>query len=152
MRTAVVVTAMILLGGCGAHTDSAATVSRPRGTVTSSTFALLDGADAVDVRIADLGADLYRVTTPDGARVRPQVTIDGGIVHLHLTHHDGAGPADVTVLLSSDVRWRLDVEAGTGSLRADLRDGATDGVDVVGGSGSVTLALPDPHTARCPSG
>jgi hypothetical protein len=125
--------------------DTAATISQARRGVTASTFSILDGADAVVVRTADLGGDLYRISTPDDARVRPQVTVDGGIVHLHLGPRDGSGPADVQVLLSRDVRWRLDVEAGTGSLTADLRQGPVDGVDVVGGSGAVELALPRPH-------
>lgn len=144
----VVVGAGLLLAGCGAAAsaqDLPATVSAPRAAVTDATFAVVDGADAVGVRTTDLGGDLYRVTTADGARVRPVVTEEGGLLHLHLTHRDGPGPAAVEVALSSAVRWRLEIDGGTGSLTADLRSGRVSGVDVVGGSGRVELALPAPH-------
>jgi hypothetical protein len=140
--------AALVLAACSVQTgasDTAATISQARRDVRASTFSLVDGADAVVVRTADLGPDLYRISTPEDARVRPQVSVDGGIVHLHLAQRDGRGRADVQVLLNRDVRWRLDVQGGTGSLTADLREGEVVGVDVVGGSGAVALSLPSPR-------
>lgn len=148
MRLVIAALATLLaLAGCSGDGpgDTATSVTGPRDGVTASTFSLVDGADAVVVRTADVGDDLYRISTPQDSRVRPQVTVDGGVVHLHLTHRDGPGPADVDVLLSRAVRWRVEARAGTGSFTADLRGGAVAGVDVLAGSGRVDLALPPPH-------
>ena len=53
----------------GVPSATVTTAGGPRGALDEATFTVDDGADAVDVTVADLGPDLYRVSTATGARV-----------------------------------------------------------------------------------
>ncbi|GAB1691567.1 hypothetical protein [Krasilnikovia sp. M28-CT-15] len=111
---------------------------------TTAGLDLVDAATAIRLRTADLGDDLYRVSTPPGAGALPRVTDDGGRVRLALDRTAGGGPAEVDVALSARVRWDLRVAGGTSLSVLDLRDGRLGTVDLAGGASQVDLTLPRP--------
>src|ERR1700712_1745280 len=110
-------TSVLLLTGCDGWLGGAALVGvgnhdgdrhRVRGGGDVSSFALVNGADVVRVRLGDLGDDRYDVSTPDGAKAVPAVDVDGHEVIAGLHAVDGGtGPAVVTVVLSSKVHWSV---------------------------------------------
>ncbi|MFC8848264.1 MULTISPECIES: hypothetical protein [unclassified Micromonospora] len=135
-------------GGGPAAGDPAAgggvphTVTAPLGGRARAAFELVTGTTAVELRIADLGADLYRISTPaDGDSVpRPVRTAEG--VALHLAPTGRAGPGAVQIRLSSRVAWRLVMGGGASTQLLDLRAGRLLGVDLAGGTDRTELRLP----------
>jgi hypothetical protein len=145
------VASVFLLTGCdgwlggvalvraGDH-DSDAHRIRGGGDVTS--FALVNGADVVRVRIGDLGGDRYEVSTPDGAKAAPAVDVDGHEVVAGLHATDGTGPALVTVVLSSKVHWSVRLAGGANDESVDLTGGPGGDVDFSAGTSRASVALP----------
>ncbi|GAB1640913.1 hypothetical protein [Krasilnikovia sp. MM14-A1259] len=131
-------------GGGTSPADAPRAVTAPLDGRTRAGLDLLDGATAIRLRTADLGADLYRVSTPPGAGVVPRITTDGGRVRLGLDRAPGAGPAEVDVALSARVRWDLRVSGGASLSTLDLREGRLGTVDLAGGASLVDLTLPRP--------
>ncbi|MFB9238792.1 hypothetical protein ACFFWC_25230 [Plantactinospora siamensis] len=109
-----------------------------------ATFDLADGADRIRVRADDIGADLYRLSTPDGSRVRPAATVDGGTVRARLVGTGLTGPANVDVVLNSGARWTVRLGGGAIEEVVDLSGGRAAGVDLVGGATRIEVALPRP--------
>ncbi|MBU8855828.1 MULTISPECIES: hypothetical protein [unclassified Micromonospora] len=118
------------------------TVAADRGDLRSAVFVLVDGADAVRVRTADLGDDLYRVSTPTGAKVRPAVSVSDGTVTAGLAAAGGAGPALVEVALHDDVRWRVRLGGGAQEEVLDLRGGRIEEVELTAGTSRAEVTLP----------
>jgi hypothetical protein len=110
------------------------------------------GTAILDVRAGRLGGTLLRVSTPDGAPVRP-VLSGSGLIVLSL---DGAAPGGpgspgprssgyaVTVVLNSAVTWSLDLAGGTQLTKVDLRGGKVAGIAVMAGSDTLDMSLPRP--------
>src|SRR5690349_166778 len=95
--------AAILIGSLS-RPSSARDVSGPVDGVRNASFELLDGATSVRVRAGSLGDDLYRVSVPSDAGIRPRVDRDGGDVRLRLTPYgDGGGSGVVDVVVNSSV-------------------------------------------------
>jgi hypothetical protein len=136
--------ACLLAAGCGGHHPGATTVSGGKDGATAARLEVESGATSITVRATDLGDDLYRVSTPDGAGVKPSVVRDGGRVQVFLSSN-GSGPAAVTVLIADDVVWRLRFDGGATDLAVDLRHGRPRAVDLVAGDAHVSLRLPPPH-------
>ncbi len=116
-------------------------------TGDAGTVDLVSGATTVTVRIADLGADRVRVTTPDDAGVAPALAVDGDIVTVHLVQTGVSGPAAVTVLLDPRVRWQVRMSGGAVRQRLDLRGARLTGVDLAAGATRIELTLPVPDRA-----
>jgi hypothetical protein len=142
---------VLLLAGCDGWLGGAALVAadrhggdahRVRGGGDVSSFALVNGADVVRVRLGDLGSDRYEVSTPDGAKVAPAVDVDGHEVVAGLHATGGAGPALVTVVLSSKVHWSVRLAGGAGDESVDLTGGPGGDVDFSAGTSRATVALP----------
>ncbi len=135
----------LLLAGCGGgrHDDSV-TVHGGKDGATAGRLDVQSGATSITVRAADLGDDLYRVSTPDGAGVKPSVVRHGGRVQVFLSSQ-GSGPAAVTVLVSDDVPWNLRFDGGATDLVVDLHRGRVRGIDLVAGDAHAGLRLPAPH-------
>ncbi|MDG4819253.1 MULTISPECIES: hypothetical protein [unclassified Micromonospora] len=129
-------------GGPAAGGGLPHTVTAPLGGRSRAAFELVTGTTAVDLRLADLGADLYRISTPvDGDSVpRPVRTAEG--VALHLTPTGRAGPGAVQIRLTSRVAWRLVMGGGASTQLLDLRAGRLTGVDLAGGTDRTELRLP----------
>jgi hypothetical protein len=107
-----------------------------------ATFELINGSDVVRVRSADLGDDLYRVSTPDDAKVMPSVHVDGGTVLAGLTGTGLGGPAIVEVVLSSAVRWRIRLGGGASEEIVDLTGGQIGEVEFSAGTNRAEVSLP----------
>jgi len=116
-----------------AHTATAALDGR-----TEAGFDLVEGADAVVLRTADLGGDLYRVVTRSAT---PRVNDSGGRVQLFL--ENGAATA-VEVMLSSTVRWDLRVGGGVSLSTIDLSGARLAAVELAGSATQINLLLPRP--------
>lgn len=112
------------------------------GALQEATFVMLQGADVVRVRTADLGGGLYRVSTPDDSKVAPAVQVDNGTVLAALVGTGSAGPAVVTAELSSAVRWRVRLEGGAGEQDVDLSGGRVDTVELTTGTNRAEVTLP----------
>jgi hypothetical protein len=144
-------TSVLLLTGCEGWLGGAALVAvgghdgnghRVRGGGDVSSFALVNGADVVRVRLGDLGDDRYEVSTPDGAKAAPAVDVDGHEVVAGLHATDGGGPALVTVVLSSKVHWSVRLAGGAGDESVDLTGGPGGDVEFSAGTSRASVALP----------
>ena len=107
---------------------------------TSAGFDLVDGAERVTLRAADLGDTLYRITTPDAGAVVPRTDEQDGRVRLRL---DGDAES-VDITLNAAVRWDLRIAGGAQLSTIDLSAGRVGGVDLTGGASRIALTLPRP--------
>jgi hypothetical protein len=121
------------------------TVTDSRGGLDAASFALDSGVTTVQLRVADLGGDLYRVRTPDDAEIAPWVQRDDADLRLFTQGTGLPGPASVDVTLHSAVRWHLRLGGGAEDERIDLRGGDVSAVEFVAGAGRVSLNLPAPR-------
>jgi hypothetical protein len=118
------------------------------GPLDGRTGAYLDlrsPAATVTVRAGVLPGLLYRITTPAGAGLAPQVTGPAGVVRLGLRRTGDDGPDTVEIVLNRQVRWHIRLGAGAGEQHLDLGGGRISGVDLGAGAGLVRLRLPMPH-------
>ena len=116
-----------------------------RGGIGAATFELVNGCDIVRVSVADLGGDLFRISTPDDAKVAPTVTVDGSSVVAGVRGTGLAGPALVTVLLADGVRWDVRLAGGATGESVDLSGGPGGNVDFSAGTSRAEVALPAAH-------
>lgn len=126
-------------------TTTAPAAHRVRGgdvAGSAATFELVNGSDVVRVRVGDLGGDLFEVSTPDGAKVAPAVSVDRNDVVAGLRDTGETGPALVTVVLSSSVRWQVRLAGGAADEAVDLTGGPGGDVDLSSGTSRATVALP----------
>lgn len=122
-------------------------VAVARGDRDAAQLDVVSGATSVRIRIADLGPELVRASTPDDSQVAPSVDLAGSTVRVTLASTGLAGPADLTVLLDRQVRWRVRLSGGASSEVVDLRGGRVDGVDFAAGANRIELSLPAPRGA-----
>lgn len=128
----------------------------PAGGLTRAELKVTSGTAILDVSVGKLGGTLLRVSTPDGAPVRP-VLSDPGLIVLSLAGAapGGQGPAGpggrrqdsgyaVKVVLNSAVTWSLDLAGGTQLTTVDLRGGKVAGIAVMAGSDTLDMKLPRP--------
>jgi hypothetical protein len=168
VRVGALVAALVLLGGCSgvgdgrdrdpanrpgyARGDSAEsglsrgpTAHSVRGSRAgirrSAIFKLVNGASIVRVSVADLGGDLFRMSTPDDANVAPAVDVDGATVVAGLRGTGLAGPAIVAVVLSDDLRWDVRLAGGATDEAVDLTGGAGGNVDFTAGTSRAEVSL-----------
>ena len=119
------------------------TAVAPLGDTTAATLDIAGGVTSVTVRTADLGHDLYRISTPGDSRQVPSVsTSDGTEVAVRTA---GDGPGRLEVLLSSGVTWRVRVSGGANEARLDLRGAPVAGVALASGISTAELWLPEPR-------
>jgi hypothetical protein len=150
LAIAAVVAAVAGAGGTAlALTTSAPShaVAVSRGDLTQAALKVTTGTPFLDVSMARLGGTLLRVSTPDGAPVRPVLSGSQLIV---LSLADATGPSAqgsgyvVKVMLNSAVTWSLDLAGGTQRTQVDLRGGKVAGVAVMAGSAVLDVSLPRP--------
>ncbi len=144
----------LLTGGCGhrpAVYDESAYAFSPdhvaEGALhgrTRAVFTVADAASRIQMRMGDLPGLLYRVSTPGGSGLAPQVSGPSGRPRLMLRPTGDGGPDVVTVVLNRTVRWTLATPKGGGEQLFDLRSGRLTGA-VLGAAGRVDLMLPPPH-------
>jgi hypothetical protein len=147
----VVAVAAVAVGGTAlALTTSASShvVSMPTAGRTSATLKITSGTPVLEVSVGKLGGTLLRVSTPDGAPVRP-VLSGSRLIVLSLTGaaQGSSGQSSgyaVKVVLNSAVTWSLDLAGGTQRTVADLRGGKVGGIAVTAGSDIMDVSLPKP--------
>jgi hypothetical protein len=108
-------------------------------------FELLSGAASVTVRAEDLGADLYRASTPLDSGLLPRPVDHDGRVELQLVPSGPNGPSVVDIRLNSRVRWTLRMDGGATQQTLDLSAGSVASVDIVAGVTRIDLSLPRPQ-------
>jgi len=144
-------TALALGGPSSPHV-----ATMPAGGLTRAELKVTSGTAILDVSVGKLGGTLLRVSTPDGAPVRP-VLSDPGLIVLSLA---GAGPGGpgaagpaarrqdsgyaVKVVLNAAVTWSLDLAGGTQLTTVDMRGGKVAGIAVMAGSDTLDMKLPRP--------
>jgi len=140
-------TALALGGPSSPHV-----AAMPAGGLTRAELKVTSGTAILDISTGRLGGTLLRVSTPDGAPVRP-VLSDSGLIVLSLagTAAGGQGPGGrqdsgyaVKVVLNAAVTWSLDLAGGTQLTKVDLRGGKVAGIAVMAGSDTLDLSLPRP--------
>ncbi|MFL6142312.1 MAG: hypothetical protein ACJ72N_10670 [Labedaea sp.] len=140
----------LLLAGCDGGGGTVAqplggrVVTHAVGDADQARLEVVSGATVVRVRAADLGGQLFRAWTPDGSRVLPSATVDGGVVRLSL--HDGAGPGDaeLQVELNSKVAWEVRLDGGASEESLDLSTGHLSALEFGAGSARIDAILPRP--------
>ncbi|MFI7079148.1 hypothetical protein ACIBO1_17805 [Micromonospora sp. NPDC049903] len=106
-----------------------------------ASFELVDGVSRFDLRVTDLGEELYRIITPAESVTRLRPELAGDRVRLRLTQ-DGTGPGEVEVLLNARVRWQVSLNGGSTERRLDLAAARLSGLELAGGATRTTLRLP----------
>src|SRR5262245_10989253 len=124
---------------------TARSLSGPLGDRREAMFEVASGAESVAVRSVDLGTELYRVTTPEGGSLRPEISDVGSVVRLTLVHSGAPGVGSVEILLHSAVRWQVRLAGGGTEEVVDFTSGRLSGGEVAGGAGTVRVALPRPE-------
>jgi hypothetical protein len=122
-------------------------VTVPRDGRGEAELDVVSGAASVTVRAADLGADLVRASTPPDAQLVPSLAVDGTAVRVRLMSSGRAGPAEVTVLLDRQVRWRVRLSGGATEEVLDLRGARLAAVDLAAGAARIEVRLPAPRGA-----
>jgi hypothetical protein len=143
---------LILLGGAaagmmfysGSDGDKAGgkTISAPLDGRKAASFELVAATTKVNVKTQDLGDRLYKITSADDTL--PIAVVSDDRVQLHLTADDTNADGQVEVLLSTKVRWALRFVGGADQQVVDLTTGKVSGLQVLGGSRRLQLALPKP--------
>ncbi|WP_433120770.1 hypothetical protein [Micromonospora sp. CA-246542] len=118
------------------------TMTAPLAGRQKATFVLVDGLTSFDLRVTDLGDDLYRISSPSGTGVAARPVLDGETVRLGVVAAGASDGRAVRVLLSERVAWRLRLEGGVSDQALDLTRARLRGVDLVGGSARTDLILP----------
>ncbi|MEU1242920.1 hypothetical protein ABZ388_21420 [Micromonospora parva] len=134
-------------GGGGAAAEQLLTA--PVAGWRKGTFVLADGLTSFELRVTELGEDLYRISVPAGAGVAGRPTVRGETARLDLVESGTRGPRAVRVLLNERVAWRLHLVGGVSSQVLDLSRARLLGVDLAGGSSRTEILLP-PITAAGP--
>jgi hypothetical protein len=115
---------------------------RGEAIAEAATFVLVNGSDAVRVRVGELGDDLFEVATPKDAKAAPSVAVDGTTVIAGLRDTGRTGPAVVSVVLDDDVRWLVRLGGGAADESVDLTGGPGGDVELTGGTSRAEVALP----------
>ncbi|MGC4760180.1 hypothetical protein [Micromonospora trifolii] len=134
-------------GGSGTAAEQLLTA--PLAGRQKGTFVLADGLSSFELRVAELGDDLYRISTPAGSAVAGRPAVQGETVRLDLVESGMRGPRAVRVLLNERVAWRLHLVGGVSSQVLDLTRARLLGVELAGGSSRTEILLP-PITAVGP--
>ncbi|MFF5055953.1 hypothetical protein ACFY1S_22505 [Micromonospora sp. NPDC000663] len=125
--------------GSGAARAAEQTMTAPLAGRQRATFVLVDGVSSFDLRVAELGDDLYRISG-EGVAARPEMR--GETVRLGLAGTGASGVKAVRVLLNERVAWRLKLTGGVSGQVVDLTRARLLGVELAGGSSRTEVLLP----------
>jgi hypothetical protein len=118
-------------------------VSGPLEDRTLATFELLAATDRVNLRIADLGEDLYRISSPEGAGIKPSAEVREDRLRVDVTRDDAGTGGEVEVLLAAKVRWTIRFSGYSAERIVDLSAGRIKGIEMVGGTRRAEMVLAD---------
>ncbi|TQJ22316.1 hypothetical protein FBZ33_2566 [Micromonospora sp. A202] len=128
-------------GAAGGELLTAPLAGRQKGT-----FVLADGLSSFELGVADLGDDLYRISSPAGSGVLGRPTVVGETVRLEVVKSGASETRSLRVALNERVAWRLQLVGGVSSQVLDLTRARLLGVELAGGSSRTEILLP-PITA-----
>ncbi|WP_328375053.1 hypothetical protein [Micromonospora zamorensis] len=128
-------------GAPGGQLLTAPLAGRQKGT-----FVLADGLSSFELGVADLGDDLYRISSPAGSGVLGRPTVVGETVRLEVVKSGASATRSLRVALNERVAWRLQLVGGVSSQVLDLTRARLLGVELAGGSSRTEILLP-PITA-----
>jgi hypothetical protein len=135
--------AAIVIGSL-AGPSASRTATGPVDGARTASFELLDGATSVRLRSAAIGDDLYRISVPADAGIRPQVDREGSDVRLRLLPAAGGNSGIVDVVVNEKVGWSLQTLGGAREVRIDMTGGHPSAIHLAGGASLIDLALPRP--------
>ena len=139
---AVVVLGLVaILIGSLSQSSASRPITGPVSGVRDAQFSLLDGATSVRVQAGAIGDDLYRISTPADAGLRPRVTRDGGDVRLRLEPNGRGSSGVVDIVLNAGVDWDLRMIGGAREMRIDMTGGKALAVHIAGGASLIDVAL-----------
>ncbi|MEV4659674.1 hypothetical protein [Micromonospora sp. NPDC049301] len=128
-------------GGAGA-TAAGQTMTAPLAGRERATFVLADGVSSFELRVAELGDDLYQISSPAGSGVTGRPEVLGETVRLGVVATGASGERAVRVLLNERVSWRLQLAGGVSSQVLDLTRARLLGLELAGGSARTEVLLP----------
>jgi hypothetical protein len=135
------ITSMLRLGSSGGD-DKVATAAL--GGRTTATFEVVAATAKVTVRMADLGGDLYRITSAGDSGTVPSPVLSEDKVQMLLSPDGDGTSGAVEVVLSTKVAWALRFVGGADEQIVNLTGGKVSSIDLTGGSRRVDLTLPQP--------
>jgi hypothetical protein len=128
----------------GAGGSTSRQVSAPLDNRTTASFEMLAGANTVHLTIGELGDDLYRISTPDDAGIKPSPEIVNDDVKLQVSKDgDGTG-GEIEVVLSAKVRWSLRFSGYAQTQLIDVSGGQVSDIEMVAAMQRAELTLPQP--------
>jgi hypothetical protein len=152
MVAAIGLAVLVLLGGAAAgmmfyagsaqSKDGDRTITAPLDGRTAASFELVAATTKVNVKTQDLGDDLYKITSADDTL--PTAVVSDDRVQLHLTADGVNADGQIEVVLSTKVKWALRFVGGAEQQVVDLTAGKVSGLEVLGASRRLQLALPKP--------
>lgn len=128
----------------GAGKTDGRTATAPLDGRKTASFEMVAASSQVTVKSQDLGDDLYKITTADDSGMVPSPAVSADRVQLHLTPKGTGTSGDVTIVLSTKVRWSLRFSGGSDEQLIDMTGGKVSGVNLIGGARRVELTLPKP--------
>lgn len=157
----VLVAAFVALGGgatlyavAGQEMGGTRTVeaSMPRGEVNAASLIVNASAVTLHVTVGDTGGNLFVARVTGGSGARPAVHVDAvtGVVTIDADNRDwwpfSTRSATVTVTLSQDVGWSVNVNAASVDGTMNL-DGAARTIEVNAAADNLGLELASPSAA-----
>jgi hypothetical protein len=130
--------------GAGADGTAPRTVSAPVAGRKAANFELLAGVSTVQVSMKDLGGDLYQISTPADAGIRPSPVIKDDTVQLQVDRDGGGNGGRIEVVLSTAVRWQLRFSGYADEQQINLSGGRVSSVEMIAGMHKAELQLPRP--------
>jgi hypothetical protein len=124
--------------------DGSRVLTDNRGDLHAADFELASGVTTLIVHSGDIGAALFRITTPAGAGVIPAALVSAGHVVLQLSSANNGGPAIVDVALSSAVSWTVHLDGGATSATVDMKAGGLAALDFGAGVARIDTTVAKP--------
>ena len=158
---ALVVTAtFIIFGGAavayavaGPDLGTGTTVSgsAPGGSISAASLEVNASSVTLDVKVGDTGGNLYEAHVTGGSGAKPSISFDRSAAKVTITTDRwdwwpfaSSRPMNVSVTLSSGVRWAVTVNGAAVEGTLDLQDGASN-VQVNAAAGSLVMTLASPQ-------
>ncbi|GGN37531.1 hypothetical protein GCM10010109_63570 [Actinoplanes campanulatus] len=123
--------------------DDQRVVTGPLESRTIATFEMLAATDRVRLTIADLGTDMYRISAPDNAGIRPNAEFRDDRLRVDVARDETGTGGEVEVVLSAKVRWTIRFSGYSAERIVDLSEGRIRGIEIVGGTRRAELTLAD---------
>jgi hypothetical protein len=138
-------------GGSGAAPHASAppapggsSQSAPRNGLQAASLDLAVGAHQITVRTANLGNDLYRVTT-DKPMLLEVSQSQSAVTVRSKPGGDQTGPTGIEIALNRDVRWKLHLNGGSTREDLDTSDGQIQSLTLAAGAYRMDVTLGVPH-------